>query len=449
VKLDPQVDPAQTRTIGVVTKIDTIQKDSDIVLKLRAERPSDIKLELGWIAVRCRTPTEVKDGLGAKELLQQEKLFFRTNPLLADLEPRFWGTSTLVSRVVDIQSQTIDKWLPEVRSKIHEALFSRKSKLRQAPETCEDDNAKRLIYNKLINKFVTTVENCLRGEYGIYRQEKNLHIPPRMYEFLMAFRKTTEENYQDFLSPEYTTIIEERDAENQGVGLPNFLSDPVFRALFVAEFEKVMPRAVQQLLQDVRDYMLSVLTRFVGDSMVDFPRLVSSVQADVQRIVHSAHENARGLLDAVLESEIACVLTLDEPGYEKLLNEMREFAEDDNSIKDQIKNMFHCSVFGIGSDQILAIRTTMKDKPRVFHMQTSLAAYSTMMRRQILDRVAKLSKLCFEVHLQAQVRESLMMKEIEFIRSHMLQDPKLALERKYIENSIRRLEACLSALETL
>ena len=72
-----------------------------------------------------------------------------------------------------------------------------------------------------------------------------------------------------------------------------------------------------------------------------------------------------------------------------------------------------------------------------------------MMRRQILDRVAKLSKPCFEVHLQAQVRESLMMKEIEFIRSHMLQDPKLALERKYIENSIRRLEACLSALETL
>ena len=38
------MDPAQTRTIGVVTKIDTIQNDSDTLQKLRAERVSDIKL---------------------------------------------------------------------------------------------------------------------------------------------------------------------------------------------------------------------------------------------------------------------------------------------------------------------------------------------------------------------------------------------------------------------
>jgi GTP-binding protein EngB required for normal cell division len=79
-KLAKEVDPGQIRTIGVVTKIDTIQKDSDIALKLRADRESDIRLNLGWIAVRCRTPTEVKEGLSADALRAKEKEYFQTHP---------------------------------------------------------------------------------------------------------------------------------------------------------------------------------------------------------------------------------------------------------------------------------------------------------------------------------------------------------------------------------
>jgi hypothetical protein len=58
-------------------------------------------------------------------------------------------------------------------------------------------------------------------------------------------------------------------------------------------------------------------------------------------------------------------------------------------------------------------------------MQISLAAYST------------------------QVRDSLSGKGIDFIQSHMLQDPKIAQERRHVENSIKRLETCLQALESL
>lgn len=106
-KLAKEVDPDQKRTIGVVTKIDTIQQDSDILQKLRMERPSDIQLALGWIAVRCRTPTEVKDGMSASSLMTAETTFFKSHNLLVGLEPQFWGTGTLISRVVDIQSETV------------------------------------------------------------------------------------------------------------------------------------------------------------------------------------------------------------------------------------------------------------------------------------------------------------------------------------------------------
>ncbi len=186
---------------------------------------------------------------------------------------------------MDIQGTTIDKWLPEVRSKIHEALFTRKNKLRQLPETCEDDNAKCLTYSKLVNKVMHVLDSTVRGEYLIYRGDKDMHIPPRMYEFFITFKETIEQDTQDFLSPGYTKVVEEQDAENHGIRLPNFLSDPVFRTLFSAEFERVAPRAVEDLLSNVRDYMLQVLSRFVTDGMVEFQRLAITVQGDVQRIV--------------------------------------------------------------------------------------------------------------------------------------------------------------------
>ena len=52
-----------------------------------------------------------------------------------------------------------------------------------------------------------------------------MHIPPRMYEFFITFKTTIELGTQDFLSPAYTTVVEEQDAKKHGIGLPNFLSE--------------------------------------------------------------------------------------------------------------------------------------------------------------------------------------------------------------------------------
>lgn len=450
-KLAKEVDPSQTRTIGVVTKIDTIQKDSDIVLKIRAERPSDIKLALGWVAVRCRTPTEVKEALSAEELMTRERTFFKTNDLLADLQPHFWGTPTLVEKVVEIQSQTIEKWLPKVRTKINEVLRDRTQRLRTTPETCNDDSSKRMVYAKLVDKLVDNLTCSLRGDYGAYLHEKEMHIPPRMYAFFSAFMQTIEKDTTDFLSPEITEIIEELDSETRGVVLPNFLSDPVFRTLFVAEFEKVVPKAVERLLHDVRDYMLKVLTRFVRESMADYPRLVSNVELDLLRLVQERHEAAEKFVDALLESESSCILTMDEVTYGKLVNAITDIVGKDDAPEDML--FWFVDLFGTGStkaNKIQSIRNVMTARPRIFNMQISLAAYSTLVHRQIVDRVTKNCKLLFEVKLPKHLREFLLNKgEMDFIRDVMQQDPKLVHERKHLDSSIERLKSCLATLAML
>jgi len=47
--------PDGVRTIGVVTKVDDLPPNSDILEKIRMERDGDVHLEQGFIAVRNRT----------------------------------------------------------------------------------------------------------------------------------------------------------------------------------------------------------------------------------------------------------------------------------------------------------------------------------------------------------------------------------------------------------
>eukprot|EP00918_Siedleckia_nematoides_P103322 GHVU01225524.1.p2 GENE.GHVU01225524.1~~GHVU01225524.1.p2 ORF type:complete len:224 (+),score=23.87 GHVU01225524.1:628-1299(+) len=62
-KLARDYDPDGLRTVGVVTKIDEVPHYSEVDKKILMERDSDIYLEQGWIAVRCRSPKEVKEEI--------------------------------------------------------------------------------------------------------------------------------------------------------------------------------------------------------------------------------------------------------------------------------------------------------------------------------------------------------------------------------------------------
>jgi len=240
----------------------------------------------------------------------------------------------------------------------------------------------------------------------------------------------------------------EHDSENVGCGLPNFLSDPVFRTLFLVDFDNVVPGAVEILLHDVQGFMLKVLFTFLDDGMADFPRLVSCARADVQRIVQKIHKNTADVLHAILESERASVLTLDESGYERLLKEMQDVAGQGGPEQDTSEIWLFAAV-GIKRAEVAQIGHVLRDNPRIFHMQTSLAAYSKLVYRQLYDRIAKLCKLTFQTYLRKEIYETLLSKDIDFIRTNMQQDPKLVRERQHLEASIKRLEACLVKIDAL
>lgn len=64
IKIALKEDPGGSRTIGVVTKCDTLPAQGDLVAKLKMERSGDVKLHThGFIAVRNRTQEESERGV--------------------------------------------------------------------------------------------------------------------------------------------------------------------------------------------------------------------------------------------------------------------------------------------------------------------------------------------------------------------------------------------------
>merc|ERR1712194_468109 len=78
--LAAEVDPTGARTLGVVTKCDIVGNDSDIVHKLLCARDSDVKLKLGFIAVRCRSPKEIEKKVPLSQMASLEETLFNTHP---------------------------------------------------------------------------------------------------------------------------------------------------------------------------------------------------------------------------------------------------------------------------------------------------------------------------------------------------------------------------------
>jgi hypothetical protein len=119
VLLARSVDPMQRRTLGVVTKVD--RAEAGIRARLLAEESSDLKLSMGFIAVRNRTQEEVAAREPLSRVRAKEAAFFAQHSELSALVGTdMLGMDALERRLVAIQADAIKAALPRIKRKVTE-----------------------------------------------------------------------------------------------------------------------------------------------------------------------------------------------------------------------------------------------------------------------------------------------------------------------------------------
>lgn len=87
-----ELDPKGLRTLGVITKIDIMDKGTNAKRMLSGQ---DVPLRLGYVGVKNRSQQDIIDNMSVKDSIEREKLYFATHPVYSTMPPNMLGTDLL------------------------------------------------------------------------------------------------------------------------------------------------------------------------------------------------------------------------------------------------------------------------------------------------------------------------------------------------------------------
>ncbi|KAJ5802301.1 uncharacterized protein N7503_004751 [Penicillium pulvis] len=194
---------AMSRTIGVVTKCDMLQKnDEPKTIELLKNQKPDYKLDLGWFAVRNRTTEEVENGLTYRERDDKEHRLFSQRPW-SSLNG-FVGIDNLNERLADTLYKHVKKSFPRVQKDIIRKLREAKEDLDMLGPSRDSEKMQSLYLDDIQRQYKDLAQRLLAG---IYKENCPLEDPSRLRNHLgnlhEEFRRNIEQHGMEIEYPSH------------------------------------------------------------------------------------------------------------------------------------------------------------------------------------------------------------------------------------------------------
>lgn len=156
-KLAREVDPEGVRTIGVLTKIDLMDKGTDVI-EILAGRI--IPLRLGYVPVVNRGQRDIESNKAIHAALEEERQFFENHPAYSS-KAQYCGTPFLTKKLSMILLHNIRAALPEIKQKISLNLQKYQAELLALGD--HSDGSPQNTILSIITEFTADFRNILDG----------------------------------------------------------------------------------------------------------------------------------------------------------------------------------------------------------------------------------------------------------------------------------------------
>ncbi|KJA20292.1 hypothetical protein HYPSUDRAFT_142472 [Hypholoma sublateritium FD-334 SS-4] len=156
-KMAREVDPEGTRTIGVLTKVDLMDKGTDVVDILAGRI---IPLRLGYVPVVNRGQRDIENGKPISSALENERDFFENHPSYRS-KATFCGTPFLARKLNMILMHHIRATLPDIKSRISKNLATYQSELQTLGGGMGEANSGNIVLSvitEFTSEFRTTID---------------------------------------------------------------------------------------------------------------------------------------------------------------------------------------------------------------------------------------------------------------------------------------------------
>jgi len=309
-KLDPQGE----RTLGVLTKVDLMDRGTDALKILQNE---EIPLRYGYVAVKGRSNQDIKAGMTIKEGLQLEREFFERHPVYKNVDnPReTLGVDALTYKLTNILNKHIKKNLPTIVQVIKEKMEACDSRLNQLgmPLPIASEAKMQIIWS-MINEYVTTYNNAIKGKYSKmdHAKKDNEEEPVGAVmrrSFYELFNNITQ-GKKDLSSYVDDKAIEQAFINFEGNAFPGFPSFGGFLSLIHPFIDKLY-EPVSEIVDNVYYNMENASKKLISMIFSSYPTLEEIVSELSGKILQNQRDISKRMSQNVLDAERGYIFTSD------------------------------------------------------------------------------------------------------------------------------------------
>lgn len=158
IQLAREVDPEGLRTLGVLTKVDLMDKGTDVVRVLRNEF---LPLRMGYVPVVNRGQRDIEGRKSVRAALEAEQEFFASHPAYA-ANASFCGSRHLAQRLHKLLLLHIRSTLPDIKARISQSLAKYRAELSSLGDIADGSKGNTLL--AIITEFTADYQRFLDGQ---------------------------------------------------------------------------------------------------------------------------------------------------------------------------------------------------------------------------------------------------------------------------------------------
>ena len=307
-KMAKELDKNGTRTLGVLTKLDIMDKGTDAKKVLLNQ---EIPLTLGYIAVKNRSKQDLIDKISMEETQKKERDFFKNHPVYKHLPQSCFGNDVLIKKLTKILFRIIRDNLPGIIKSINDAIKRCEEELKYLGTPIPTDEAGKIsmIWN-LLSEYCEIFKHILRGKYdpkraGYLRDEGGFKIKVIFKNLLSEY--TGDYNATDDYSDANIDYAFQLHAQDN---IPGFLSVDAFYYLLKPKLE-LIKEPVYECFNNVYSYLEMLSTKILERTFSRYPKMVNTISEFVNKFLVEEKNKAKSLIDSIIDMDINQLFTND------------------------------------------------------------------------------------------------------------------------------------------
>nr|AZL94768.1 GTP-binding protein/GTPase [Nephromyces sp. MMRI] len=262
-KLARDVDPSGTRTIGVITKCDTIEDGFDALDSILGKL---YPLKLGYIGVVCRNQKQTLEKKSIEDSLKYEDYFFSNHPKYSRVKGGY-GIPNLADKLNKFLVSSILNSIPEIKSRITNLLFETENELKfyEQPFQSEEDSGALLL--NIFTHFSKYFEEAIDGKLSNQPSEELYGGARINFIFHDWYSKVLNDYNLDYAVSDTEILTTLRNAS--GINSTLFFPYPAFEILVKKQIlllETPSLKCVEQVYLELKNIVnecdLSAMKRF-------------------------------------------------------------------------------------------------------------------------------------------------------------------------------------------